>query len=509
MAMANLETAPERRVATTDRVALAAVAVLGVLTLVMAVVGNGNLGVALAPLAIALIALVAIKAPLRHSLLVLGFLCLTLENPSEAPANGLWKSPFYPLGALLLNKLNNTIPIGGLVFSGLDVALALLAGVWVYRRMTASRVDMRGHVPPAPPLRAAGLLCLGSIFALWVFGMLQADFSFANSLWQVFRLVYLPAVFLLFCAGLRGTADARLLGGGLLLAAMLRAGLAIYVRFLFPDLEVMPHATTHFDSMLFADAFLLVLVIFFETPSRRNLSFAVATLPVLGWAMIANNRRIAWVELAAGLILLYAITPWTRLKRRVAQAVVLSIPLLVVYAAAGWNSGSSVFAPVRTLRSVVDSAADTSTLWRDWENYNLYYTLRTSPLLGIGLGHQYTEFVHLPDISQAYSLYRYAPHNSVLGLLAYSGAIGFAGLWMILPLGYFFAVRSYRSSTKPRDRITALACMGALTAFVVQCYGDMGLGSWTSVFTVSPALALVAKQAVATGAWPLRASRPV
>ncbi len=276
------------------------------------------------------------------------------------------------------------------------------------------------------------------------------------------------------------------------------------MRFLFPDTEVLPHATTHFDSMLFADAFLLVLVIFFETPRRKNLLFALATLPVLGWAMVANNRRIAWVELAAGLILLYAITPWTRLKRRVAQGVVLSIPLLAIYAAAGWNSGSGVFAPVRTLRSVVDSDADTSTLWRDWENYNLYYTLQTSPFLGIGLGHEYTEVVHLPDISQAYSLYRYAPHNSVLGLLAYSGAIGFAGLWLILPLGYFFAVRSYRSSREPRDRIAALTCMGALTAFVVQCYGDMGLGSWTSVFTVSPALALVAKQAVATGAWPLR-----
>jgi hypothetical protein len=38
---------------------------------------------------------------------------------------------------------------------------------------------------------------------------------------------------------------------------------------------------------------------------------------------------------------------------------------------------------------------------------------------------------------------------------------------------------------------------------MVHCYGDMGLGTWTSVFTVGAALALVGKQAVATGAWRL------
>jgi cell division protein FtsW (lipid II flippase) len=95
----------------------------------------------------------------------------------------------------------------------------------------------------------------------------------------------------------------------------------------------------------------------------------------------------------------------------------------------------------------------------------------------------------------------------VLGLLAFSGAIGFAGMWLFLALGVFFAVRSYRFSTTPRQRTTALVAVGILVTYLVHCYGDMGLGTWASVFTVAPALALVAKQAVATGAWPLRRRR--
>lgn len=486
-----------------DTLTLAAIGALGLVCLVLAFLGNGNVALAVAPLALALAVVTLVKVPLRYSLYALGFLCLVLENPAEAPATGLWRSPLYVVGALMLNKLNNTLPIQALVFSGLDVVLALLVGTWAYRRMTGVRLDLAGHVPPAPPLRTAGLVCLSAIFLVWGFGMVRPGFSFGNSLWQVFRVIYLPAVFLLFCAGLRGSVDARPIGVVLLAAALLRACLAIYVRVLFPDKEVMPHATTHFDSMLFSDAILLVLVVFLERPTRRSLLILLGVVPIVSLGMVANNRRIAWVDLLVSLAVLYAVTPWTRVKRQVARAIVIALPVLALYAVIGWSAPSGVFAPVRTLRSVVDSKVDTSTLWRDWENYNLYYTLKGNPFLGTGYGHEYIEAIHLPDISGGYALYRYAPHNSILGLLCYSGYIGFAGMWMLLPLGIFFAVRSHRAASSPSDRIVALASLGALVAYLVQCYGDMALGSWTSVFTVAPALALIAKLAVSTGAWPL------
>ena len=497
------------RVPRADPLVLAAVAGLGLLTLMLLIGGNGDLGLTLTPLALTLVLVLAVRAPLRHSLLILGVLCLTLENPTEIPAAGLWRSPLYVVGALLLAHLNLTLPYKALFFSGLDMALLLLAGTWVVRRMMDSPVDTRGNVPPAPPLRDAALLCIVAIFFIWGHGLLREGADFRFSLWQVFRVIYLPCVLLLYCAGIRGPSDSRAFGVALVVAALIRALLATYLRHLFPSELDMPHATVHADSMLFADAFLLVLVVFFERPTPRNLLFGLATLPVLTLGMIANNRRLVWVELLAALAVLYFITPFSRLKKRIVQGVVICLPVIALYTAIGWSSGARFFAPVRTIRSVVDSGADPSTRWRDLENYNLYYTLRAHPVLGTGFGHGYDEVIHLPDISEAYELYRFAPHNSILGLLTFSGGVGFAAIWLLIPLGVFFAVRSYRFSTTPRDRTTALATVGILVTYLVHCYGDMGLGTWASVFTVAPALALVAKQAVATGAWPLRPGRSI
>jgi len=51
------------------------------------------------------------------------------------------------------------------------------------------------------------------------------------------------------------------------------------------------------------------------------------------------------------------------------------LPLVAVYAAAGWNSTSGVFKPVAMVRSV-SSQEDSSSKTRDIENFNLIQTLK-------------------------------------------------------------------------------------------------------------------------------------
>ena len=488
----------------TDRVVLAAVGGLAVVTVAVVFVTDGNVGAAIAPLAVGLVGLAIARLPLRHSLVALAFIALTLENPSESPAANLWQSPLYSVGTALLKHLNATIPIKALFLSGVDVLLLSCATVWIVRRIKASPIDARDQLPTAPPLRTAALACIGMILLVWAWGLLHSGAEFRFSLWQVSRVIYVPSVFLIYSAAARGPKDGRMFAVALVAAALLRALVAAYVRHLFPDEVQAPYATTHADSMLFADAFLIIVVMFFEMPNRRNLSLLAATLPVLTWGMIANRRRLVWVELAVALFMLYFITPLTRLKKRIVQAIALALPLTVIYAAIGWESGSVVFAPIHVLRSVLDSQTDSSSLWRDMENFNLFVTVRSNPVFGTGFGHGYIESIHLPDISEGFELWRYQPHNSILGLLAFAGILGFATIWLIIPLGIFFAIRNYRLSHSAQDRMLALSSVCIIICYVVHCYGDMGLGTWTSVFTVGPALALIAKQAVATGAWPLR-----
>jgi hypothetical protein len=56
-------------------------------------------------------------------------------------------------------------------------------------------------------------------------------------------------------------------------------------------------------------------------------------------------------------------------------------------------------------------------------------------------------------------------------------------------------------------RAAALVCFGTVLIYLVQCWGDLGLGTWIGVFTVAPALAIAGKIAVAAGEWgPKRSS---
>jgi hypothetical protein len=258
--------------------------------------------------------------------------------------------------------------------------------------------------------------------------------------------------------------------------------------------------------MLFAIAFCSVFVLILQRRNGRRIFLTVVILPILIAGMLANGRRLAWVELAAGLATIAALTPWSPAKRTFARALVAASPLFLGYAIAGWSSTSALFKPVQTLRSVVDSKADPSTLWRDLENYNLFYTLRHNPLLGTGYGHGYIEIISLPDVSSSYALYRFLPHNSILGLWAYGGLVGFTVLWTMVVVGLFLAARAYRHAVTVDDRTAALAAVSIIVVYLVYCYGDLGLGTWTSVFTVAPAFAIAGRLAVTTGAWPSRAA---
>ncbi len=480
------------------------------LTAVCIRVGDGDLILALTPALVLAALYFAWWVPLRWPLLVTTFLVLTLENPSDTPACGQWKSPFYEVGAALLVHLNVTLPqYKALVFSGLDLILAYLFIVAAVRYLRGSRVDGPSNADVGP-IGGFAAVSLAAAAWMWLYGMARGDADVPSSLWQVQRVVYLPALVFLFQRGFRRSSDSAALGKVIVAAACLKSVLAIYIRATVAPPAGEPflqYATTHADSMLFAVAFCAVLALAVHRRSNRAF-LVVVVLPLLVAGMVANGRRLAWVELAVGVAAIAIMTPWSAAKRAFLRGAIASSPLLLAYAAVGWSSSSSLFAPVHTLRSVVDSKADPSTMWRDLENYDLFFTLRHNAVLGTGYGHGYDEIVWLPDISHSYALYRYLPHNSILGLWAYGGLIGFTALWMLLVGGLFLAARAYRHAVTVDDRTVALTAVATVVVYLAYCYGDLGLGTWTSVFMLAPAFAVSSRLAVATGAWPTLSVAP-
>jgi O-antigen ligase len=162
---------------------------------------------------------------------------------------------------------------------------------------------------------------------------------------------------------------------------------------------------------------------------------------------------------------------------------------------------------VQLVRSVVDASVDSSTYWRDVENWNVAMTLREHPLVGLGLGGEYTEFMPNADISVRYRDYRAWPHNSVLGLLLFAGLFGFTLLWTLFAIVVFLAVRAHRRARTPEERVAALACIAAVVVCVLMAFGDTGAHFTQYRVFAALALSVVGKLAVATGAWPARLRR--
>ena len=57
---------------------------------------------------------------------------------------------------------------------------------------------------------------------------------------------------------------------------------------------------------------------------------------------------------------------------------------------------------------------------RNIENYNLIMTLKSNPILGSGWGHEYEEVSVAYSIKEFFEQYRYIPHNSLVGLVAFT-----------------------------------------------------------------------------------------
>jgi hypothetical protein len=450
------------------------------------------------------------KAPLRVSIYVMMFCAFTLENPADLPAAGNYKSPLFMIGAMLLTHLNTWTGLSFLVVSGLDVLIIFLFIVVWHRRSSGSTIDRGGAVAtPKPLVQLAYVSIAGSLF-VWGLGLLRGgNNSFA--VWQIDRVIHLPLIFLLCHFGLRGPKDYAALARTLLVAAVIKACFAVYVMqtiHVEPDADgntSLAYATTHHDSILFATAVVLIMSLVIHRAHKHAVRLALLLLPVLVAGMVNNGRRMVWVQIGLVFLTVYVVMPMTPTKRKLQKILLILAPFILVYVVAGWGSSDGIFKPVATIRSVVDPASDGSTMTREIEDFDLIYTIRAYPLFGTGYGNPYWQVWPLPFMG--YDLELYCPHNSILGMWTFCGYIGYSAMTLLWCAGVHFAMRAYHASKSAQHRAAAMVCYGSVLIYLIQCWGDMGLGSWIGVFTLGPALALSGKLAVVTGAWSLKPGR--
>jgi len=256
-------------------------------------------------------------------------------------------------------------------------------------------------------------------------------------------------------------------------------------------------------------ATLIVLLWAFLKGGKAAWTIAVLAVPYMLYAVVLNNRRIAWVELGLATVLIYFLMGPGPARSRINRWAMLVAPLVLIYVVVGFFSDSALFAPIHAL-ATAGSNSDASSLTRLEEDRNLLHTLDNgNPILGTGWGRPYDKVESFySNYQPGWILYLYTPHNSLLGIAAFSGLVGVIGMWGVIPLGAYLAARGYRGSAGQVSRASAMVALGSLTVYSAHCYGDIGLQSFAGALILGVALATAGKVAAWSAELPA-STRPV
>lgn len=462
--------------------------------------------IAIGPALAGFVAVAVWRMPVRFIAHGMLFVALLVDNPTERPGRGLYKSPLYYPGGFFYHPLEKTLHMPGLKVTGLELIILLLSAIILLRILVGDKVDGAKRTQAAAPLMKACVVSMATLAFLWIYGAARGG-SINHAILQMRTMFFMPFLTVFFAYAFKSRRDIKVLLTTYVVVGVLRAFECIYYFVTFMRLQAETggqegdgsYVTTHSDSILAAVVVVIGMVAIYQKPTARSFLFNLIVTPIVALGIIMNNRRIAFVAVALGFFFSY-LAANTAFRSRVRATVLALLPLMLLYAAAGWNAKGSWAKPVQSLKSVVQQK-DTSSATRDIENNNLLATLKQNPVNGTGFGHQYLELVHAFDISAIFEAYRYVPHNSILWFWGVGGVIGYTLYWLFLAIGVFMAARVLRFAESNYQRIMAMAAISAVLAYSSQCFGDMGLMSWMGALVVSSALGMVASLATKIGAW--------
>jgi hypothetical protein len=363
----------------------------------------------------------------------------------------------------------------------------------------------------APPMIRAIHASLASVAFCLVYGMAKGG-ELKPTYTQVHTLVFCLIFALTLSRADLTRADIYRLGKALFYAALYRAFMVImlYVFFVVDLPTAPPVMSTHGDTVLFCVGLLLAMSHAIEMRTKAATRALLLSAPVILLAIVLNSRRVAWASLAAGILVLYVLLPKSAGVTRKRNRVLLVVgPILALYVAIGQGHTEGIFQPVAAFSSMGGGQRDSSTKARDNENTGLVVMVKERPLLGTGFGHQWYEIDYSLSVPvSVFPMYHYLPHNSMLALFAFTGSVGFAGIWMVLPVSVYLNRRTHLLATNPVDRVAAAVGIVAVVVAMNQIYGDMGLIDLTPMVILGAALGAASRLAPLSGAWPSSGPRP-
>jgi hypothetical protein len=361
---------------------------------------------------------------------------------------------------------------------------------------------MGRKTPPLTPTMKTTLLTTAAV-TVWCFGwgmVRGGDSRFAS--WQVYLILSMVLMTFTVARLFVTPSDFILLAKWLMAAAVYR-GLGCWISYFTWGRSTLgeggAYLTSHDDTIGWVVSILILLA---HILHKRKAATTLRDLLYIGFFVCAiqfNSRRLAWVSLIMGLVVFYFLFPPGKIKTRINRALTALGPLLLLYVVVGWGRGNAIFLPLRSL-STVSTQEDASTLARNAENLGLIATANSGGFFfGTGWGHPYICLTRKYDIASAFELWQYVPHNSILGLLAFTGVLGFAGFWMLFPVAVYLNARVAKMAADPLARLVALIGAAQLIVCVNQFYGDMGIFFFKPMYVTGISCAIALRLPAITG----------
>jgi O-antigen ligase len=452
-----------------------------------------GLTVALTVAALAIILMTGPNLAMVAWLLYFAGMVLILINPR----NGIYLTVFLTLAADVIlvpaypfvkNFTSEEslfyIPGSSLIISPLETYLLLtvasLLAHAIRRRATTGRWGFS--------VRGGPLLAPVSVFTLFIvtglaWGLARGgDVNIA--LWEVRPILYLPLMFVLTANLMRTPAHVNrviwLAMAGLFDVALI--GIASAISSPEPingRLQwVIEHGTAVRLNTLFV--FMVAAFVYRASRAKRIALPLMAVFALYTYAIAQRRAAMLALALALGLFLILLAQQNPRLFWRIAPPAAL---LALLYLGAFWNSTGTLGLPARAIRSALMFSSgnlqeDASTFYRLIENMNISYTLRQSPLTGVGFGHPFHIIAPMPDISY-FEWWQYITHNSIAWIWMETGVFGFLAMIFLIGAAIVRGVRVARalpeSPLPGRRDLNAIAITAVLYVVMhfLYAYVDM------------------------------------
>jgi hypothetical protein len=361
------------------------------------------------------------------------------------------------------------------VFTPMELHLLLIILAWL-TLIAFNKKVMLNPVPIAP----AAILFFLWLGASFVNGMRRGG-DFLPALWELRALFYLGIMFVFVPQVIQTKQHLRALMWITIGAAAFKAaqGLARFASVGF-TMEGYSVFTNHEDPLFWISLFIFFLgLTLFGARTAQKGAIRWLLLPFIAGFIVAQ-RRAAFGALVISVVVFLVMLPREQQFRFLKMFVPVAA-VFCVYLAVFWTSedGSAIAAPAVFIRSsfytTEKEAAESysSNLYREMENYDLAYTSRRTPLIGIGFGNKYDQPLTLPNI--AFPLRDYIPHNEIFWLIVKMGSIGFFFFCLFMTSFVFRAAAVFARLKDPYLKALCIVSIAGVLAQIVVSYFDLQL----------------------------------